>query len=49
MLIVFIMWEAFAAKREVSIAELTTTNIEWLHGCPPPYHTFEEPTYVNPK
>nr|WAW79782.1 cytochrome c oxidase subunit I [Gobiobotia filifer]WCI18476.1 cytochrome c oxidase subunit I [Gobiobotia filifer] len=42
----FILWEAFAAKREVSSVELTMTNVEWLHGCPPPYHTFEEPAFV---
>nr|AHZ11487.1 cytochrome c oxidase subunit I [Apocryptodon punctatus] len=45
-LFLFIIWEAFAAKRVVSSVELTATNIEWMHGCPPPYHTFEEPAFV---
>nr|AKE32401.1 cytochrome c oxidase subunit I [Anser cygnoides] len=45
-MLMFIIWEAFSAKRKVLQPELTTTNVEWIHGCPPPYHTFEEPAFV---
>lgn len=47
--IVFTIWEAFATKQEVLTVDLTTTRLEWLNGCLPPYYTFEEPTYVNLK
>nr|AGQ50305.1 cytochrome c oxidase subunit I [Strix leptogrammica] len=45
-MLMFIVWEALASKRKTPQPELTTTNIEWIYGCPPPYHTFEEPAFV---
>nr|YP_010020703.1 cytochrome c oxidase subunit I [Chitra vandijki]QOK35622.1 cytochrome c oxidase subunit 1 [Chitra vandijki] len=45
-MMMFIIWEAFSSKRKITTIELTSTNVEWLHGCPPPYHTYEEPTHV---
>nr|YP_010390414.1 cytochrome c oxidase subunit I [Amazona auropalliata]UPW99611.1 cytochrome c oxidase subunit I [Amazona auropalliata] len=45
-MLTFIIWEAFASKRKTPQPSLTSTNVEWIHGCPPPYHTFEEPAFV---
>nr|AYN73598.1 cytochrome c oxidase subunit I [Rhinopomastus cyanomelas] len=45
-MLMFIIWEALASKRLILQPDQTTTNIEWIHGCPPPYHTFEEPAFV---
>nr|AYW03977.1 cytochrome c oxidase subunit I [Anomaloglossus baeobatrachus] len=44
-LMMFIIWEAFSSKRLFVSAELAATNVEWLYGSPPPYHTFEEATF----
>nr|AYW03941.1 cytochrome c oxidase subunit I [Anomaloglossus baeobatrachus] len=44
-LMMFIIWEAFSSKRLFVPAELASTNVEWLYGSPPPYHTFEEATF----
>nr|BBD20514.1 cytochrome c oxidase subunit I [Cyrtodactylus tigroides] len=35
-----IIWEAFATKRTPTPPTLLQFNQEWLHGCPPPYHTY---------
>nr|QOJ44813.1 cytochrome c oxidase subunit I [Allobates femoralis] len=44
-LMMFIIWEAFSSKRLYTTVELTPTNVEWLYGTPPLYHTFEEATF----
>nr|YP_010519701.1 cytochrome c oxidase subunit I [Teratoscincus przewalskii]UXP34297.1 cytochrome c oxidase subunit I [Teratoscincus przewalskii] len=45
-MMMYIVWEAFSAKRTPIALELNNTNLEWLHGCPPPYHTYVEPAFV---
>nr|YP_010531588.1 cytochrome c oxidase subunit I [Aspidoscelis dixoni]UXX17922.1 cytochrome c oxidase subunit I [Aspidoscelis dixoni]UXX17935.1 cytochrome c oxidase subunit I [Aspidoscelis dixoni] len=49
MMMVFMIWEAFSAKRLVINSPMTTTNIEWLNGSPPLSHTYEEPVFVTTK
>nr|ASW34696.1 cytochrome c oxidase subunit I [Quedenfeldtia trachyblepharus] len=45
-MMMYIIWEAFTAKRTPVKTGLMQTNPEWLFGCPPPYHTHEEPSYI---
>nr|AEC33177.1 cytochrome c oxidase subunit I [Sooglossus sechellensis] len=44
-LMMFIIWEAFVMKRNLHASELTSSNVEWTLGSPPPHHTFEEATF----
>nr|YP_009573135.1 cytochrome c oxidase subunit I [Pseudis tocantins]QBF44118.1 cytochrome c oxidase subunit I [Pseudis tocantins] len=44
-IMMFIIWEAFSSKRLFTSTEMTATNVEWLHGYPPNYHTYEEATF----
>nr|BBE32311.1 cytochrome c oxidase subunit 1 [Rhacophorus rhodopus] len=44
-MMVFIVWEAFMAKRLSQGSELTLSNVEWSLGLPPTHHTFEESSF----
>nr|YP_009029824.1 cytochrome c oxidase subunit I [Botrylloides giganteus]CCO25718.1 cytochrome c oxidase subunit I [Botrylloides giganteus]CDM98946.1 cytochrome c oxidase subunit I [Botrylloides giganteus] len=42
-----IIWEAFVSQRQVYLVESSVYFVEWVHGCPPPNHTWVEgPVYV---
>lgn len=42
----FIIWEAFVSKREVGVVKIASVNLDWFHGTPPPYHSFEESPFI---
>nr|BBE32308.1 cytochrome c oxidase subunit 1 [Rhacophorus norhayatii] len=44
-MMMFIVWEAFMAKRPAHGSELTLSNVEWSLGLPPTHHTFEESSF----
>nr|QBX97528.1 cytochrome c oxidase subunit I [Myuchelys latisternum] len=41
-----IIWEAFSSKRKMMLIEPPLMNVEWLSGCPPSSHTYEESTHM---
>nr|ATL15866.1 cytochrome c oxidase subunit 1 [Rhacophorus modestus] len=44
-MMMFIVWEAFVAKRPFWGSELVPLNVEWSLGLPPTHHTFEEASF----
>nr|ATL15895.1 cytochrome c oxidase subunit 1 [Rhacophorus catamitus] len=44
-MMMFIVWEAFVAKRLFWGSELNSLNVEWSLGLPPSHHTFEEASF----
>nr|ATL15883.1 cytochrome c oxidase subunit 1 [Rhacophorus poecilonotus] len=44
-MMMFIVWEAFVAKRPFWGSELVSLNVEWSLGLPPTHHTFEEASF----
>nr|QTE20703.1 cytochrome c oxidase subunit 1 [Odorrana macrotympana] len=46
-LMLFIIWEAFASKRLLTGLEYASFNVEWLLNSPPHHHTFEESSFPN--
>nr|YP_086843.1 cytochrome c oxidase subunit I [Rhineura floridana]AAT08492.1 cytochrome c oxidase subunit I [Rhineura floridana] len=46
MMMTFIIWEAFTANRMVITQKHAHKGLEWLHGTPPPYHTYEEAVHI---
>nr|YP_009040160.1 cytochrome c oxidase subunit I [Botrylloides violaceus]CCO25692.1 cytochrome c oxidase subunit I [Botrylloides violaceus] len=42
-----VIWEAFVSQRQIYSVESSIYFMEWVHGCPPPSHTWlEGPVYV---
>nr|YP_009113952.1 cytochrome c oxidase subunit I [Emydura subglobosa]YP_009645848.1 cytochrome c oxidase subunit I [Emydura tanybaraga]AGL45221.1 cytochrome c oxidase subunit I [Emydura subglobosa]AUY54954.1 cytochrome c oxidase subunit I [Emydura subglobosa]QBX97554.1 cytochrome c oxidase subunit I [Emydura tanybaraga]WPS93574.1 cytochrome c oxidase subunit I [Emydura subglobosa] len=41
-----IIWEAFSTKRKMVSIEPPLINVEWLSGCPPSSHTYEESAHM---